>query len=238
MLQLKSVLSLLACSCFLAGTAVATADGPEYFRVTGVAGDDVLNIRAAPSASSTLIGTIPSDKDGIANLGCIGGLTLSEWEKATETERRDAAKNRWCRVGYDRSIGWVAGWFLAEGGNEDQFRAGGVLSEMAGSEWQLRDFTGEVTNGVAWISFRADNAVGGNAGCNNFNGTHNPVQDAPLFSKVATTRKMCPENLMETETRLLQVLSDSRGMVSYHLLMTLFDENGSVLATFTRRDPD
>ena len=217
---------------------MATADGPDYFNVTGVAADDVLNIRAAPMASGTLIGTIPADGDGIANLGCIGGLTLAEWEQATEAERTAAAKTRWCRVGYDRTIGWAAGWFLTEGGHDDHFGAGGVLGTIAGSEWQLRDFAGETPSAEAWISFGADNAVGGNGGCNSFNGTHTLGQDAALFSAIAATRKMCPDNQMETETRLFQVLGAARGMVSYHLVMALFEANGTLLATFTRRDPD
>jgi hypothetical protein len=102
------LLSLLGCLAAFGGTtAFATADGPDYYAVKGVAVSDVLNIRAAPSSSGTLIGTIPSDGDGIANLGCVGGLTYAEWENATEAERAAATKTRWCRVGYDRTVGWA-----------------------------------------------------------------------------------------------------------------------------------
>jgi heat shock protein HslJ len=239
MLQIKLALPLLVCLASLGSTpALAIADGPNYYSVTGVAASDVLNIRAAPATSGTLIGPMPSDSDGIANLGCVGGLTYAEWEKATEVERAAATKTRWCRVGYDRTIGWVAGWFLTESGANDRFRAGGALSNMAGSEWQLRDFSGETPSAEAWISFKSDNSVGGSGGCNSFSGMHTPGQGAPLFSPIAATRKMCPAPQMQTETRLFQVLDEAREMVSYHLVMALFDGSGTLLATFTRRDPD
>ena len=239
MLKIFGLRALLVClAASLTGPAMAEADGPDYFNVSGVAANDVLNIRAAPSASGVLIATIPADGTGIANLGCVGGLGLTEWENATDAERSAAAKTRWCRVGYDRTIGWAAGWFLSEGAGEDQFNAGGMLRSVAGSEWQVRDFAGESPAAEAWIGFGADNAVSGNGGCNRFNGTYTPDQNAPVFSPLAATRMMCAQEQMQTEMRLFQVLGAAREMVSYHLVMALFDENGSLLATFTRRDAD
>jgi len=237
--SIHRILPLLGCLASCIGTtALATADGPDYYAVQDVGISDVLNVRATPSSSGTLIGTIPPDGDGLANLGCVGGLNYDEWEKATQADRAAARKTRWCRVGYDRTIGWAAGWFLTEGGVDDQFRAGGVLSDMAGSEWLLRDFAGETPNADAWIAFREDNSVGGNAGCNNFSGTHTPSQDSALFTPMAATRKMCPGAEMQTEMRFFQVLNEASEMVSFHLLMALFDGNGALLATFERRDPD
>ena len=100
---------------FMPATGFATADGPDYFKVVGVASNDVLNIRAQPSAASAKIGSIPPDGDGIRNLGCSGGLTFEEWTSATEEEREQAKKARWCRIEYDGIEGWVAGRFLGEG---------------------------------------------------------------------------------------------------------------------------
>lgn len=98
-----------------AGFAFGEASGPDYFKVTGVASDDVLNIREKPSASADKIGEIPADGTGIRNLGCGGGLTFGEWQGATQAERAAAARKRWCRVSYRGIEGWVAGRFLAEG---------------------------------------------------------------------------------------------------------------------------
>ena len=55
------------------GQAMATADGPDHFRVTGVEADDTLNIRAEPSARAGKIGEIPPQGVCIRNLGCQGG---------------------------------------------------------------------------------------------------------------------------------------------------------------------
>jgi len=96
--------------------AAAEADGPDFFRVTGVAAEDVLNIRAEPSASARKIGEIPPNADGIRNLGCQGGLSFTEWEAANRQEREASQRNRWCRIAFCGVQGWVAGRFLAEGG--------------------------------------------------------------------------------------------------------------------------
>ncbi|MCV6823890.1 MULTISPECIES: MliC family protein [Halocynthiibacter] len=93
----------------------AEASGPDYYRVTGVSADDVLNIRAQPKASATKVGQIPANGDGLQNLGCVGEMSFAEWEKASEAERAAAAKKRWCEIEYAGTRGWVAGWFLAEG---------------------------------------------------------------------------------------------------------------------------
>ena len=68
---------LLPAVCAVEG-AIADASGPDFFRVTGVAADDVLNIREAPDAGSAKIGEIPPDGDGVRNLGCQGGLSFAE----------------------------------------------------------------------------------------------------------------------------------------------------------------
>ena len=99
----------------MVGASLADADGPDFYRVTGVASDDVLNIRAKPNASSEKLGSIPHDADGIQNRGCEGGLSYAEWAEATEEERAASVRRRWCRVSFAGSEGWVAGRFLAEG---------------------------------------------------------------------------------------------------------------------------
>jgi len=109
------ILTLLAAVALGAGAALATADGPDYFRVVGVASNDVLNIRSEPNASAPKIGSIPPGADGVRNLGCEGGMSFAEWEVATPAEREAAAHNRWCRIVYGGVEGWVAGRFLDEG---------------------------------------------------------------------------------------------------------------------------
>jgi uncharacterized protein YraI len=108
-----AVVALLG-SLGVALPALAQADGPDFFRVVNVAGNDVLNMRTAPSASSRIVGIIPPGSTGVRNLGCQGGLSFAQWERATPAERAAAARQRWCRVDYRGTLGWANGRFLAE----------------------------------------------------------------------------------------------------------------------------
>ena len=227
---------LVVLVCFASSPGFATADGPDFYRVVGVATNNVLNIRTRPNTSGTVIGAIPHDADGIANFGCIGGLTLTEFQVATATERAAARKTRWCKVGYDWTIGWVAGWFLAEGGNEDRFGGGAALSGLAGSEWQVRDFAGKSINVESWIAFKVDGTVVGNGSCNEFNGSYTESGKSLHFGLIATTMMACSEPKMSVEMNLFKALDATRKVVATELVLALFDDNGTLLATLTRRD--
>lgn len=99
------------------GSSQAQADGPDCYRVTGVATDDVLNLRDGPTPDAERIGSIPADATGLRNLGCQGGLTFQEFSTLSPAEQ-DAIQRkrpRWCNVEYQGQVGWVAGRYLAEG---------------------------------------------------------------------------------------------------------------------------
>jgi uncharacterized protein YraI len=99
------------------GSAAATADGPDFFQVTGVAATDTLNLRQAPDPQAAKIGEIPPDGTCIRNLGCRGGLTFEEFTELSKSDQEKRLKEnpRWCRVEYRGMTGWVAGRFLQEG---------------------------------------------------------------------------------------------------------------------------
>ncbi len=115
----NTILSLLATMIQVLGSGLASAeaDGPDFYRVTGVRPDDVLNIRAAPKANAAKLGTIPRDGNCIRNLGCQGGLSFQEFSNMSKAEQAKRLKQnpRWCRVEYHGVTGWVAGRYLAEG---------------------------------------------------------------------------------------------------------------------------
>lgn len=102
---------------FASGHALAVADGPDHFRVSGVQPGDVLNVRAEPDAGAAKIGEIPPDGTCLRNLGCTGGLTLHEYTTLSEDQRQQRLKEnpRWCKIEYQGTIGWVAGRYLIEG---------------------------------------------------------------------------------------------------------------------------
>lgn len=89
---------LLAVAALLAAGAAAAQDLPALYRVTGVAADDRLNIRAEPSASADLRGSLAP---GVA------GVEVVEV----------TADGRWGRVNAGEATGWVSMRYMAaEGG--------------------------------------------------------------------------------------------------------------------------
>lgn len=230
----------LALAVAIASTvdARATADGPDVFKVVDVAPGDVLHVRAKPHGDATSLTGIPAGTDGIVNFGCIGGLSFSQWQSASEKERKDAANTRWCRVGYDRVIGWAAGRFLNEGGGNDSFRGGRRLQNLAGSEWQVRDFAGSPAEAEAWIAFKADGRALGHGGCNRFNASYEGTPGKLSIGPVAATRMACQGAASDVENRLFKAFAETRSIAATHLVLALFDADNTLLATLTRRDAD
>lgn len=114
----QSAQRLLAIVCVgICGQALADADGPDYFRVTGVSAGGALNIRSGPSANTRAITNVPADGQCVRNMGCQGGLTFDEFTKLSEPEkkRRLEQNPRWCKVEYRGKVGWAVGRYLAEG---------------------------------------------------------------------------------------------------------------------------
>ena len=97
-------------------SAHAEADGPDFWRVRGVAENDVLNLRRYADFRAPKTGEIPYDAQCIINRGCKGGLTYDEFTTLSEDEKRRVLKQRprWCRVSYQGLSGWVAGRYLQE----------------------------------------------------------------------------------------------------------------------------
>lgn len=88
------MIRILVLCLFIASPALATDDGfPALYDVTGVATDDVLNVRRAPDAGSAQIGTLPHDADNIE--------VISTNEVGT-----------WGLVNTGESSGWVSLAFL------------------------------------------------------------------------------------------------------------------------------
>lgn len=170
----------------LAAGAEAEADGPDYFKVTDVAANDVLNIREMPDAAAAKIGEIAPDADGIRNLGCEGGLSFAEWQAASTEEREAARHQRWCRISFDGVEGWVAGRFLAEG-------SGPAPGDAGPGPWRLLTLNGQPAVGDAEFLFASDGSISGSTGCNRFHAQG--VMDGKVLvvdGPVAMTKMACP----------------------------------------------
>ncbi len=238
MLLCRHAVGLVLLGTLAAGPAGATADGPDFYRIADIPAGQELAMLTQPDADAPSIGSVPADADGLANFGCVGGLDFAAWQKATEEERAAAAKARWCRVGYDRAIGWAPGRHLAEGSDTGAFRGGARLGNLAGSEWQLRDLAGEPALAEAWIGFEADGTAAGQGGCNRFTGGYTGAPGELSFAPLAATRMACPKPMMRTEADFFAALDATHEAVATQLLLALFDADGRLLATLTRRDAD
>ncbi len=94
--------------------AFATADGPDFYAVTGITAEDVLILRSAPADDAEPIATIPHNAHGLQNLGCQGLPSVGEWTQMTKNQRDESRRHYWCKVNYQGAEGWVAGRFLRE----------------------------------------------------------------------------------------------------------------------------
>ena len=117
---LKKTLVLLIIS---SGLALADADGPDYFKINGVASNDVLNIRSKANPDAKKVGEIPPGANCITNLGCKGGLTMSEFVDLSKIEQAVILKNRprWCHIEYHGVQGWVSARYLSEGSCRESY---------------------------------------------------------------------------------------------------------------------
>ncbi len=111
---LKQTLTLLIIA---SGMALADADGPDYFKVNGVASNDVLNMRSKADSHAKKVGEIPPNANCVKNLGCKGGLTMIEYTDLSKEEQAVILRKRprWCHVEYHGIKGWVSARYLSEG---------------------------------------------------------------------------------------------------------------------------
>jgi len=114
--RIGPLLLVVFAAAFVASTAHAEADGPDFYDVRGVREGHSLRLRAEPSTEAAVLARIPFDGTCLQNRGCRGGLTLEEFSTLSEAERREIERTRprWCRVGFGELEGWVAGRFVRE----------------------------------------------------------------------------------------------------------------------------
>ncbi|MGI0116202.1 SH3 domain-containing protein [Zooshikella sp. RANM57] len=113
--MLKKVLITVGLSCGVLN-AWAEADGPDFWKVHGVAVNDTLNIRQQPGWQSNKLGAIPPNAQCLPNIQCTGGLTFEETTTLSEAEQDALRKQRprWCKIRYQNITGWVAAKYLRE----------------------------------------------------------------------------------------------------------------------------
>ncbi|WP_298917808.1 META domain-containing protein [uncultured Algimonas sp.] len=107
------------------------------------------------------------------------------------------------------------------------------LASLAGTEWGPMDREGD-----RFVAFKADGEVVGSGGCNDFFGNFHQSGRVVTFGPLASTKKACPAPLMQAERDFLDLLSRVRAAEATWKELTLFGEDGDVLAVMRRRDWD
>lgn len=116
-MRIFPILAALLVACLTAPAAWAEIDGhgPDAWRVTGVAADDVLNMRMGPGTQYLVIDHLAPDARGLEQITCVPLLIPSIYHRLTDAERA-ALPPRWClmRSSDHAQAGWVAQRFLME----------------------------------------------------------------------------------------------------------------------------
>jgi heat shock protein HslJ len=105
--------------------------------------------------------------------------------------------------------------------------------KLEGSEWSVVGDTGE---SARFVSFAGSGRIFGFAGCNRFSGTYEQHDEHLTIAPLATTRKMCPPDMMARETEFLDLLAKVRGVRVDHTLLLFLDEQGGDLRALLRKD--
>ena len=114
--------TVMLTAMLLAAPAMAEIDGhgPDAWRVTGVAPDDVLNMRMGPGTDYKVIDRLAPDARGLTQVTCVPLMIQPYAGRLTDAERA-ALPQRWClmRSADLMKSGWVAQRFLSEDGLQD-----------------------------------------------------------------------------------------------------------------------
>lgn len=106
------------------------------------------------------------------------------------------------------------------------------------SDWQVQSISGlSKLAGSANLKLSSDGSVSGNGGCNAIRGALSVSGDDGLsFGPIASTRKMCPPELMELENAFVQALgkTQKRKIEASSETLHLLDANGKTLAILKR----
>jgi len=109
------------------------------------------------------------------------------------------------------------------------------MPPLPGTEWGVHDPGGA----ERFLRFGGDGRVSGSAGCNRFTGPYERDGTRLSLGPLATTRRMCPSEVMEAEQAFLSALSRTAGIASLDaLVLELAGEGGEPLLTLRRRDVD
>ncbi len=111
-----------------------------------------------------------------------------------------------------------------------------ALDAAQGTRWQAVAIGGQpvLAEVQTVLAFDSSSTVSGDTGCNRFQG---PVvaQDGGIrIGPLASTRRACPEGVMEQERRFTEALDNTRGLRIVGSHLELYDSGGQQLVRLSR----
>ena len=103
--------------------------------------------------------------------------------------------------------------------------------------WQATEIAGTPVSGAnkPELTIEDDRTVFGSSGCNRVMGNLEGDREKVSFSPLATTKKLCPEDIMKLEQGFLDALGAAKAYVANKVSLELMDDHGKVLAKMTRQ---
>jgi hypothetical protein len=111
-------------AAFIAAMSVAASIGSSSastfvaWQVTGVASDDLLNVRAYPSSTSRIVVGYPTGTVLSMTGRCTGGINLHDIQGRPTWQQRQIVRYKWCETWLDAdgdgefTNGWVYGRYI------------------------------------------------------------------------------------------------------------------------------
>lgn len=125
----------------------------------------------------------------------------------------------------------VAGCAGAPGANTPDSPA-----PLVGTTWLAQTINGQQASlaPASQVTFDTGSKITGNGGCNTFFGTIGYSGDQLAVGPLATTRKMCPPEVMNQEAQFIRGLETAQRYEMSQWLLTLYGPSGNAQMTLTR----
>ncbi|EFO33857.1 conserved hypothetical protein [Roseibium sp. TrichSKD4] len=118
-----------------------------------------------------------------------------------------------------------------------QVRANGTAPVVLVGTWKAEEIAGEPVNAKvqSTLGIKHDGQVSGSGGCNNILGQMEGDRDTVSFGPLATTKKLCPDDVMKQEYAFLSALNEARSYTANKTTLELVDGSGNLLAKLVRQ---
>jgi hypothetical protein len=87
----------------------------DYVEVKNVSSNDVLNVRYKPDWKSIKVAELAHNSKCLINIACNDGFEFRDvrFEMKTDENKNSLKQQRWCKVNYGESSGWVLAQYLS-----------------------------------------------------------------------------------------------------------------------------